>query len=199
MIRSISVLILVLAVGSVSACTTASDIERIDHSLNRKFDTLTSTVRDELKDIKSIQLAQDKRQDDLSKSIDALKAVIFANVESMGRTYDNLDRSTKRLAESLRTDVELQQHILKDHQNFEGSVGALQTTVESMTPLAASLDQQVQRLTDILRESYKTELLGLRERLKTLEALANPPAQLRSEHTGTGTTSSDKKPQTKRD
>lgn len=196
-------LLVILVIGSASACTSTNEIERMermDHSLNRKFDTLTSTVKEELRDIKSIQVAQDKRQDDLSKSIDALKAVIFANVESMGRSYDNLDRSTKRLAESLRTDVELQQHILKDHQNFEGSVGALQTTVEGMTPLATSLEQQVQRLTDILRESYKTELLGLRERLKTLEALASPPTtQLRSEHAGTVPNPSDKKGQTKRE
>jgi len=193
---------LVLLLGTTSACTTTSDLEHIDRSMNRKFDMLSSSLKDELRDIKSIQLAQDKRQDDLSKSVDALKTVIFANVDSMGRTYDNLDRSTKRLAESLKNDIELQQHILKDHQNFEGSVGSLQATVDGMAPLAASLEQQVQRLTDILRESYKTELLGLRERLKVLEGLAGPTpstTQLRSENTSPAAGHSEKKPQTKRD
>ena len=196
------ILMLVLLLGTTSACTTTSDLEHIDRSLNRKFDTLSSSLKDELRDIKSIQLAQDKRQDDLSKSVDALRTVIFANVDSMGRTYDNLDRSTKRLAESLKNDIELQQHILKDHQNFEGSVGSLQATVDGMAPLAASLEQQVQRLTDILRESYKTELLGLRERLKVLEGLAGPTpstTQLRSENTSPAAGHSEKKPQTKRD
>jgi hypothetical protein len=58
----------------------------------------------------------------------------------------------------------------------------------------------VQRLTDILRESYKTELLGLRERLRILEGVANPTSQFRSENSGPIPAPPDtKKPQAKRD
>jgi chromosome segregation ATPase len=177
--------------GGASACTATNDIERLDHTMNRKFDALTVTLKDELKDIKSIQRAQDKRQEDLTKSVDALKTVIYANVDAMGRSYESLDRSTKRLAESLKTDQELQQRLLTDHQNFETAVGGL-------TPLATSLDQQVQHLTDILRESYKTELMGLRERLRTLEGVANPI--MRNENPGASPPSDNsRKPQAKRD
>lgn len=182
----------ILLMGGASACATTNDAERLDHTMNRKFDALTATLKDELRDIKSIQRAQDKRQEDLAKSVDALKTVIYANVEGMGRSYESLDRSTKRLAESLKTDQELQQHLLADHQNFEAAVSGL-------TPLATSLDQQAQRLTDILRESYKTELMGLRERLRMLEGVANPT--MRNETSGSSTAPSDtsRKPQAKRD
>ena len=185
-------LMVVLLAGGASACTTTNDIERLDHTMNRKFDALTTTLKDELRDIKSIQRAQDKRQEDLTKSVDNLKTVIYANVEAMGRSYENLDRSTKRMAESLKTDQELQQHLLSDHQHFE-------TAVSGLTPLATSLDQQVQHLTDILRESYKTELMGLRERLRILEGVANPT--MRNENSGAspGPSDTSRKPQAKRD
>jgi DNA anti-recombination protein RmuC len=175
-------LMLVLTVASLSACTTTNDVERLDHSVNRKLDAMSATLKEELRDLKSIQRAQDKRQEDLAKSVDGLKTVIYANVEAMGRSYENLDRSTKRLAESLKTDHDLQQQLRTDHHNFEGTVGSLQANIEGLSPLATSLDQQVQRLTDILRESYKTELLGLRERLRILEGVANPTSQFRNEH-----------------
>jgi hypothetical protein len=173
-------------------------MERLDHTVTRKLDTLTATMKEELRDLKSIQRAQDKRQEDLAKSVDALKTVIYANVESMGRSYEGLDRSTKRLVDSLKTDLELQQRLLTDHQSFE-------TTVGGLSPLATSLDQQVQRLTDILRESYKTELLGLRERLRILEGVANPTSNPTSQHNneglGTSVAPSDasRKSQAKRD
>ncbi|MBA2251883.1 MAG: hypothetical protein H0W13_04135 [Nitrospirales bacterium] len=191
---SFSGLMVVLLVGAVSACTTTNDVERLDHTVTRKLDALTATMKEELRDLKSIQRAQDKRQEDLTKSVDALKTVIYANVETMGRSYESLDRSTKRLAESLKTDHELQQHLLTDHQSFE-------TTVGGLTPLATSLDQQVQRLTDILRESYKTELLGLRERLRILEGMANPTSQPRNDSSGIPVAPSDagRKSQAKRD
>jgi chromosome segregation ATPase len=188
----------VLLVGGVSACTTTSDVERLDHTVTRKLDALTATMKEELRDLKSIQRAQDKRQEDLTKSVDALKTVIYANVEAMARSYESLDRSTKRFVESLKTDHELQQRLLTDHQSFE-------TTVGGLTPLATSLDQQVQRLTDILRESYKTELLGLRERLRILEGVANPmsnpTSHSRKDDPGTSPSSLDpgRKPQAKRD
>lgn len=191
---SLSRLMVVLLIGSASACTMTNDIERLDHTVTRKMDALTATMKEELRDIKSIQRAQDKRQEDLTKSVDALKTVIYANVEAMGRSYESLDRSTKRLVESLKTDIELQQHLLTDHQSFEATVGGL-------APLATSLDQQVQRLTDILRESYKTELLGLRERLRILEGVANPTSQSRNDSSGTSSVPSDasRKSQAKRD
>ena len=191
-LTSFSRVMVMVLIGGSSACTATNDIERLDHTMNRKFDALTVTLKDELKDIKSIQRAQDKRQEDLTKSVDALKTVIYANVEAMGRSYEGLDRSTKRLVESLKTDQELQQHLLADHQNFETAVGGL-------TPLATSLDQQVQHLTDILRESYKTELMGLRERLRMLEGVANPI--MRNDNPGASPAPSDnsRKPQAKRD
>jgi chromosome segregation ATPase len=190
-LTSFSRVMVMILLGGSSACTATNDIERLDHTMNRKFDALTVTLKDELKDIKSIQRAQDKRQEDLTKSVDALKTVIYANVDAMGRSYEGLDRSTKRLAESLKTDQELQQRLLTDHQNFETAVGGL-------TPLATSLDQQVQHLTDILRESYKTELMGLRERLRTLEGVANPI--MRNENPGASPPSDNsRKPQAKRD
>lgn len=191
-LASCSRFMVVLLVGGASACTTTNDVERLDHTMNRKLDALTVTLKDELRDIKSIQRAQDKRQEDLTKSVDALKTVIYANVEAMGRSYESLDRSTKRMAEALKTDQELQQHLLADHQNFETAIGGL-------TPLGTSLDQQVQRLTDILRESYKTELMGLRERLRMLESVANPT--MRTESSGASPAPSDtsRKPQAKRD
>lgn len=188
----------VLLLGGLSACTTTSDMERLDHTVTRKLDALSATMKEELRDLKSIQRAQDKRQEDLAKSVDALKTVIYANVESMGRSYEGLDRSTKRLVESLKTDLELQQRLLTDHQSFE-------TTVGGLSPLATSLDQQVQRLTDILRESYKTELLGLRERLRILEGVANPTSnptsQFKNEGLGTSAAPSEAggKSQAKRD
>lgn len=187
-------MMVVFLVGGVSACTTTNDVERLDHTVTRKLDALTATMKEELRDLKSIQRAQDKRQEDLTKSVDALKTVIYSNVESMGRSYESLDRSTKRLVESLKTDLELQQHLLTDHQSFE-------TTVGGLTPLATSLDQQVQRLTDILRESYKTELLGLRERLRILEGVANPTSQSRSDNSGPPVSPPDtnRKSQAKRD
>ncbi|WP_447986344.1 hypothetical protein [Nitrospira sp. Nam74] len=191
-------LMVILLLGGLSACTTTSDMERLDHTVTRKLDALTATMKEELRDIKSIQRAQDKRQEDLAKSVDALKTVIYSNVESMGRSYEGLDRSTKRLVESLKTDLELQQRLLTDHQSFE-------TTVGGLSPLATSLDQQVQRLTDILRESYKTELLGLRERLRILEGVANPTSnptsQSKNEGLGTSAGPSDasRKSQAKRD
>jgi len=172
-------ILLPFVVVGVSACSTTNEMERVDHTITRKMDALNASLKDELRDLKAIQRAQDKRQEDLAKSVDALKTVIYGNVEAMSRSYDNLDRSTKRLAESLKTDQELQQHLLADHQHLEGTVGALHTTVEGLSPLATSLDQQVQRLTDILRESYKTELLGLRERLRILEGVANPSSTFR--------------------
>jgi hypothetical protein len=56
----------------------------------------------------------------------------------------------------------------------------------------------VQHLTDILRESYKTELMGLRERLRTLEGVANPI--MRNENPGASPPSDNsRKPQAKRD
>jgi chromosome segregation ATPase len=190
-LTSFSGVMVMILLGGSSACTATNDIERLDHTMNRKFDALTVTLKDELKDIKSIQRAQDKRQEDLTKSVDALKTVIYANVDAMGRSYESLDRSTKRLAESLKTDQELQQRLLTDHQNFETAVGGL-------TPLATSLDQQVQHLTDILRESYKTELMGLRERLRTLEGVANPI--MRNESPGASPPpDTSRKPQAKRD
>jgi hypothetical protein len=187
-------IMVVLLLGGATACTATNDVERLDHTMNRKFDALTTTLKDELRDIKSVQRAQDKRQEDLAKSVDALKTVIYANVEGMGRSYESLDRSTKRMAESLKADQELQQRLLADHQNFEAAV-------EGLTPLATSLDVQVQRLTDILRESYKTELMGLRERLRTLEGVANPAMPSRNENPGSSPASSDpsRKPQAKRD
>jgi len=187
-------LMVALLLCGTAACTATNDVERLDHTMNRKFDALTTTLKDELRDIKSIQRAQDKRQEDLTKSVDALKTVIYANVDAMGRSYESLDRSTKRLAESLKSDQELQQRLLADHQNFETAVGGL-------TPLATSLDQQVQRLTDILRETYKTELMGLRERLRTLEGVANPAMPSRNENPVSSPTPSDngRKPQAKRD
>ena len=191
-------LMVVLLIGGLSACTTTSEVESLDHTVTRKLDALTATMKEELRDLKSIQRAQDKRQEDLAKSVDALKTVIYANVEAMGRSYEGLDRSTKRLVESLKTDHELQQRLLTDHQNFE-------TTVGGLTPLATSLDQQVQRLTDILRESYKTELLGLRERLRILEGVANPmsnpTSQFRKDDPGTSPAplAPSPKPQAKRD
>jgi len=187
-------LMVALLLCGTSACTATNDVERLDHTMNRKFDALTTTLKDELRDIKSVQRAQDKRQEDLAKSVDALKTVIYANVEGMGRSYESLDRSTKRLAESLKADQELQQRLLSDHQNFEAAV-------EGLTPLATLLDVQVQRLTDILRESYKTELMGLRERLRTLEGVANPAMPSRNDNPGSSPTPSDtsRKPQAKRD
>jgi uncharacterized membrane protein YgaE (UPF0421/DUF939 family) len=187
-------LALVFLVGGMAACTTTNDVERLDHTMTRKLDALTTTMKEELRDLKSIQRAQDKRQEDLAKSVDALKTVIYANVEAMARSYESLDRSTKRLVESLKTDLELQQHLLTDHQSFE-------TTVGGLTPLATSLDQQVQRLTDILRESYETELLGLRERLRILEGVANPTSQSRNESSAIPVAPSDtsRKSQAKRD
>jgi chromosome segregation ATPase len=187
-------LMAVLLIGSAPACTTTNDVERLDHTMNRKLDALTASLKDELRDIKSIQRAQDKRQEDLTKSVDALKTVIYANVDAMGRSYESLDRSTKRMAESLKTDQELQQHLLADHQHFETALGGL-------TPLATSLDQQVQHLTDILRESYKTELLGLRERLRILEGVANPTSQSRNDSSALPAAPSDtgRKSQAKRD
>ena len=183
-----------LMIGTASACTATNDVERLDHTMNRKFDALTTTLKDELRDIKSIQRAQDKRHEDLTKSVDALKTVIYSNVEAMGRSYENLDRSTKRLAESLKSDQELQQRLLTDHQNFETAVG-------SLTPLATSLDQQVERLTGLLRESYKTELMGLRERLRTLEGVANSTIPSRDDNPGPSAAPSDtsRRPQAKRD
>ena len=183
-----------LMIGTSSACTATNDVERLDHTMNRKFDALTTTLKDELRDIKSIQRAQDKRHEDLTKSVDALKTVIYSNVEAMGRSYENLDRSTKRLAESLKSDQELQQRLLTDHQNFETAVG-------SLTPLATSLDQQVERLTGLLRESYKTELMGLRERLRTLEGVANSTIPSRDDNPGPAAAPSDtsRRPQAKRD
>ena len=187
------VLLIVLLIGGVSACTSTNDVERLDHTMSRKLDALTATMKEELRDLKSIQRAQDKRQEDLAKSVDTLKTVIYGNVEAMGRSYESLDRSTKRLVESLKSDLELQQRLLSDHQTFEATVGGL-------APLATSLDQQVQRLTDILRESYKTELLGLRERLRVLEGVANPSGQPRNEHSSAAPIPSDstRQPQTKR-
>lgn len=193
-------LLLLLAVGSMSACSMTNDVERLDHAVNRKLDAISTTLKDELRELKSIQRTQDKRQEDLAKSVDGLKTAIYANVEAMGRSYENLDRSTKRLAESLKTDQELQQRLRTDHQTFEGAVGSLQASIEGLSPLATSLDQQVQRLTDILRESYKTELLGLRERLRILEGVANPTSQLHNEHpSAAALPDTDRKPQAKRD
>ena len=193
-------LLLLLAVGSMSACSMTNDVERLDHAVNRKLDAISTTLKDDLRELKSIQRTQDKRQEDLAKSVDGLKTAIYANVEAMGRSYESLDRSTKRLAESLKTDQELQHQLRADHQTFEGTVERLQANIEGLSPLATSLDHQVQRLTDILRESYKTELLGLRERLRILEGVANPTSQLHDEHSSAAALSdSGRKPQAKRD
>ena len=54
-------LMVVLLVGGVSACTTTNDVERLDHTVTRKLDALTATMKEELRDLKSIQRAQDKR------------------------------------------------------------------------------------------------------------------------------------------
>jgi septal ring factor EnvC (AmiA/AmiB activator) len=91
-------LMLVLMVSGLPACTATNDVERLDHTMSRKLDTLTANFKEELRDLKSVQRAQDKRQEDLAKSVDALKTAIYANVEAMGRSYESLDRSTKRLA-----------------------------------------------------------------------------------------------------
>jgi DNA repair exonuclease SbcCD ATPase subunit len=138
-----------------------------EQSLNRKMDTLGTALRSQMGDLKRDFAAQERRHDELARTLDGMKTAIYSTVDKLGRQCDSLQRETKAATEVIRSEQGLRQQI----QGVQQDMSALNATMEQIAPLATTLDGQMQSLTTALRDSYKVELTALKERLKTLEQL----------------------------
>jgi len=138
-----------------------------EQSLNRKMDTLGTALRSQMGDLKRDFAAQERRHDELARTLDGMKTAIYSTVDKLGRQCDSLQRETKAATEVIRSEQGLRQQI----QGVQQDMSAHNATMEQIAPLATTLDGQMQSLTTALRDSYKVELTALKERLKTLEQL----------------------------
>jgi len=138
-----------------------------EQGLNRKMDTLSTSLRSQMSDLKRDFAAQERRHDEIARTLDGMKTAIYSTVDKLGRQCDSLQRETKAATEVMRSEQGLRQQI----HGVQQDMSALNATMEQIAPLAATLDNQMQTLTTALRDSYKVELTTLKERLKTLEQL----------------------------
>jgi ABC-type transporter Mla subunit MlaD len=138
-----------------------------EQGLNRKMDTMSAALRSQLSDLKRDFASQERRHDELAKTLDGMKTAIYSTVDKLGRQCDSLQRETKAATEVMRSEQGLRQQI----HGVQQDMSALNATMEQIAPLATTLDSQMQILTTALRDSYKVELTTVKERLKTLEQL----------------------------
>ena len=136
-----------------------------EQGLARKVDTMGTALRSQMSDLKRDFAAQERRHDELARTLDGMKTAIYSTVDKMGRQCDSLQRETKAATELMRSEQGLQQQI----HGVQQDMSALNAAMEQIAPLATTLDSQMQTLTTALRDSYKVELTSLKERLKTLE------------------------------
>jgi SMC interacting uncharacterized protein involved in chromosome segregation len=138
-----------------------------EQGLARKMDTLGTALRSQMSDLKRDFAAQERRHEELGRTLDSMKTAIYSTVDKLGRQCDSLQRETKAATELMRSEQGLRQQI----QGVQHDLSELNATMEQIAPLATTLDNQVQTLTTALRDSYKVEFTALKERLKTLEQL----------------------------
>lgn len=159
------------AVGSIGLCGFLLGLAgcATDHEqgLARKMDTLGTALRSQMSDLKRDFAAQERRHEELGRTLDSMKTAIYSTVDKLGRQCDSLQRETKAAAELMRSEQGLRQQI----QGVQHDMSELNATMEQIAPLATNLDNQMQTLTTALRDSYKVESTALKERLKTLEQL----------------------------
>lgn len=159
------------AVGSIGLCgfllVLAGCATDHEQGLARKIDTMGTALRSQMSDLKRDFAAQERRHDELARTLDGMKTAIYSTVDKMGRQCDSLQRETKAATELMRSEQGLQQQI----HGVQQDMSALNAAMEQIAPLATTLDTQMQTLTTTLRDSYKVELTSLKERLKTLEQL----------------------------
>lgn len=171
-VQALGPLLLVLA--GTAACSTTSEIDRLDQTLTRKVDALTASLRAEVRDLKNDLRGQERRHDEMAKLLDSLKTIIYSNAESLRRSNESLERETKALLQSMADEGNLRAQLLKDHEQVQQTIVALTKSMDGLTPLAGTLDAQVRQVTGVLQENYRSELRLLRERLRILEEMARP-------------------------
>jgi SMC interacting uncharacterized protein involved in chromosome segregation len=120
-----------------------------------------------MSDLKRDFAAQERRHEELGRTLDSMKTAIYSTVDKLGRQCVSLQRETKAATELMRSEQGLRQQI----QGVQQDMSAHNATMEQIAPLATTLDGQMQSLTMALRDSYKVELTALKERLKTLDQL----------------------------
>jgi ABC-type transporter Mla subunit MlaD len=138
-----------------------------EQGLARKMDTMGTALRSQMSDLKRDFAAQERRHEEMGRTLDSMKTAIYSTVDKLGRQCDSLQRETKAATELMRSEQGLRQQI----QGVQQDMSELNATMEQIAPLATTLDNQMQTLTTALRDSYKVESTALKERLKTIEQL----------------------------
>lgn len=177
-----------------AGCTTAADLQKLDQGISRKLETLGATIRTEMAGLRADLGAQDKRQQDLIKTIDTIKLMLQSEADDLRRQVAALQSDTRSVREEIRAGEREREQALKSLtqetvaivrkaadeygvkmqqqlHDLDQSLSALRDGVGSVPPLVTKLGGEMRSLTQTLVGSYRLEEARLKDRLRVLEQM----------------------------
>jgi hypothetical protein len=178
-----------LTLFCLAGCATSSELERLDASLSQRLDTVSAGIRADQSRIQAQLEAQGKRQQDLSRVLEALKTSMEAEGKAVRRDLVDSKAVFEELLGSIvaqaqlskdtrlqldRTQKALEEFSGKMHRelaSLEEAAKAASTRLEQLPSMVSQVGNQVHGLSQMVTGSFKMEEAALRERLKAVEHL----------------------------
>lgn len=163
---------------SLVGCATNSDLERLDHSLSQRLDTMTASLRADSSRINGQLETQSKRQQDLSRAVEGLKSNIEGEGKAVRSDMAAIKTESKALYEEMLAHEAIQTQLSKDTRL------EMAHTKKALDEFAGKTDEELATLSDVAKTVSK-EIRSLQQALTSfssrLEQLPSMVSQVGSQ------------------
>lgn len=176
-----------MGVGILSAvvgtgCATSSDLQKLNQGISQSLQAQGRTMRSEIALLRDELKALRAETEGLRAQVGTFQQDTNAVFERMSqeeamrnRTLSNLSTMTmtvkKDVDKRLTHMEEVAGETTKDIREVQKQVSGFNDRLDQLPPVVSALSAEVRSLTDTLWGSYEVEEAGLRDRLRTLEAI----------------------------
>ena len=106
--------LLVVGLFSLPGCATSSDMEQFKQALNQRLDVMASGLQADARRIQAQMESQSKRQQDLTRTVEALKSSLEGEVHTIRGEVGALRSETKEAVEDLASSETVRAQMMKD-------------------------------------------------------------------------------------
>jgi chromosome segregation ATPase len=168
-----------------------SDLQQLGESLNQRLDVVASGIQAESRRLQAQFDAQNKRQQELTRSVDILKSSLEGEVHAVGREVESVKSDTKGALDEMLARETARSQWMKDLRletaqakkaldeyagrtyqeirDLQQAVATLSTRLDKLPVVVNQVISQLQALTQTLVSGYRLEEAALRDRLKAVE------------------------------
>ena len=193
----ISLLFAVMILSGLTGCATGSDLEHLSASVSQRLDVLASNVQAESRRLQAQLDGQAKRQQDLSRMVESIKASLEAEVHAVKAEVSSLGNDTRGALEEVLAQESARNKLLNDlrqeaaqtrkaldeyagkTQQVQQALGAFSARLDQLPSIVGQVGTEVHALSQTLLGGYRLEEAALRDRLKAIEQVLKhlePPA-----------------------